>query len=231
MSSAMNLDPGILCYQHCRGRLFAFQLPDVCSICSADLRSAPLNVPPFRVPYPFVRASQSPCSLVIKPSRGDFLHDYKSSHNLHIGVTDSEGQVYEYEQEGLHSDYTSSWNQCLAIPVISGSSFSQSSSPSSYSSSSSRQLDPVWKEYWDFTLYTLAKDPVWCEDRYNETAFNCYSFVVDFLKRLGPPGLEVKNLSKTSLCSQLLLPHTVPAAKYISLYRSLLKDSDLSANT
>lgn len=208
----MNLDPGIVCYQHCRGRLFAFTLPESCPLCQANLGTAPLKVPPFRVPYPFVRASQSPCSLVIKPTRGDFLHDYRSNRDLHIGVTDSEGRVFEYEMEGLHSDYTSSWSQCLAIPII---------------SDSSNRLDPVWQEYWDFTLHTLANESVWSEDRYDETTFNCYSFVVDFLQRLGPPGLDVKTLSKTSLCSQLLLPHTVPAAKYISLYRSLLKDKVL----
>lgn len=27
----------------------------------------------FRVPYPFVRASQYPCAVVIKPTSGDFL--------------------------------------------------------------------------------------------------------------------------------------------------------------
>ncbi|XP_068239826.1 MKRN2 opposite strand protein [Palaemon carinicauda] len=205
----MNLDPGIVCYQHCQGRLFAFSLPAACPLCRANLETEPLKIPPFRIPYPFVRASQSPCALVIKPTKGDFLHEYKSTHDLHIGVTDSEGRVFEYEQEGLHSDYTSSWSQCLAIPII---------------SDSSNRLDPVWQEYWDFTLNTLAKDPAWCEDRYDETSFNCYSFVVEFLQRLAPPGLEVKTLSKTSLCSQLLLPYTIPAAKYISLYRSLLKE-------
>ncbi|XP_066948813.1 MKRN2 opposite strand protein isoform X2 [Macrobrachium rosenbergii] len=179
----MNLDPGIVCYQHCQGRLFAFSLPAACPLCRVNLENEPLQIPPFS--------------------------DYKSTHDLHIGVTDSEGRVFEYEQEGLHSDYTSSWSQCLAIPII---------------SDSSNRLDPVWQEYWDFTLNTLAKDPVWCEERYDETSFNCYSFVVEFLQRLAPPGLEVKTLSKTSLCSQLFLPYTIPAAKYISLYRSLLKE-------
>ncbi|KAK4306477.1 hypothetical protein Pmani_021703 [Petrolisthes manimaculis] len=209
----MNLDPGIVCYQHCEGRLFAFCLPPSCTICGKDLTKEPLSIPPFRVPYPFVRASQTPCCLVIKPSRGDFLHDYRSSNDLHIGVTNSDGCVYEYDSDGLHSDLTASWNQCLSVPLI---------------TDSSNHLDPVWKEYWDFTLHSLAQDPSWVMERYCQHSFNCYSFILKFLQTLAPPGLDVKTLSKTSLCAELLLPHTSNAAKYISLYRRLLSTKVLS---
>ncbi|XP_047471320.1 MKRN2 opposite strand protein-like isoform X2 [Penaeus chinensis] len=177
----MNLDPGIVCYQHCEGRLFSFSLPSSCYLCGADLSVEPLTCPPFS--------------------------DYRSSNDLHIGVTDSEGRVFEYDHEGLHSDYTSSWTQSLAVSVI--------------SDPATGRLDPVWLEYWDFTLHTMAQDPTWAEDRYDETSFNCYSFVLEFLKKLGPPGIKTKGLSKTSLCEQLLVPHTTAAAKYISLYRKL----------
>lgn len=57
--------------------------------------------------------------------------------------------------------------------------------------------------------------------RYSEASHNCYSFVLSFLQALGPPGLDVKSLTKTSLCAQLLLPHTTAAARYISLYRRI----------
>ncbi|RXG56296.1 MKRN2 opposite strand protein, partial [Armadillidium vulgare] len=99
------------------------------------------------VPYPFVRASQVPCCIVIKPTRGDFLHDYRNNSNLHIGVTDSEGRVYEYDFEGLHSDGAASWMQCLAVPII--------------SSNTNDTPDPVWKEYWDFTLHSICNEEDW----------------------------------------------------------------------
>ncbi|XP_063847934.1 MKRN2 opposite strand protein-like [Scylla paramamosain] len=212
----MNLDPGIVCFQHCEGRFFCFTLPSRCPMCGADLTTQPLASPPFRVPYPFVRASQAPCCLVIKPTRGDFLHDYRSSQDLHIGVTDSEGQVYEYDCEGLHNDYTASWTQALAVPII-----RDPTAPD--------RLDAVWKEYWNFSLHTLAEDSAWTSERYSEDSHNCYSFVLAFLQALAPPGLEVKGLTKTSLCARLLLPHTAPAARYISLYRKIKKDGHLSA--
>lgn len=28
---------------------------------------------PFRLPYPFIRASQYPCAIVLRPTTGDFL--------------------------------------------------------------------------------------------------------------------------------------------------------------
>lgn len=28
---------------------------------------------PFRLPYPFVRAAQYPCAIVLRPTTGDFL--------------------------------------------------------------------------------------------------------------------------------------------------------------
>lgn len=64
--------------------------------------------------------------------------------------------------------------------------------------------------------------------RYSEASHNCYSFVLAFLQALGPPGLDVKSLTKTSLCAQLLLPHTTSAARYISLYRRLRVDGQVT---
>lgn len=66
--------------------------------------------------------------------------------------------------------------------------------------------------------------------RYSEASHNCYSFVLCFLQALGPPGLDVKGLTKPSLCAQLLLPHTTPAARYISLYRRLRVDNQVAVD-
>lgn len=84
--------------------------------------------------------------------------DYRSSNDLHIGVTNSEGCVYEYDSDGLHSDLTASWNQCLAVPLI---------------TDSSNSLDPVWKEYWDFTLHSQAQDPSWVMERWKRDWWSC----------------------------------------------------------
>ena len=50
----------------------------------------------------FSRAQDHPCCIVIKPTKGDFLHDYQNRNNLHIGLTNSKGFVVEYDSQGLH---------------------------------------------------------------------------------------------------------------------------------
>ena len=106
----------ILCFQHCDSKAFCIdRLPDKCPMCGAALADSHLKLPPFRVPNPFTSlhcsgdktavavssrgASRAQCKVVIRPSfgTGDFLHDYNSKGNLHIGVTDSRGDVFEYD--------------------------------------------------------------------------------------------------------------------------------------
>lgn len=64
-------DPGIVCYQHCGAKVFTLKLPEVCHVCKGQLLTSQLI--PFRLPYPFVKASQYPCSVVLRPTNGDFL--------------------------------------------------------------------------------------------------------------------------------------------------------------
>lgn len=67
-------DPGIICYQHCGPKIFAFELPQKCYACGCDLVSINKNeIPPFRLPYPFIKASQYPCAVILRPTTGDFL--------------------------------------------------------------------------------------------------------------------------------------------------------------
>ena len=45
--------------------------------------------------------------FVIKPTKGDFLTEYKNHGNLHIAITNSKGFVVEYDMDGIHKDRTS----------------------------------------------------------------------------------------------------------------------------
>jgi len=96
-TTTITSDPGILCFHHCNVKVFCFTLPHTCPHCNAPLdadvdadgdadssadadpnaeldRGGPrLLLLPFRLPYPFVRATQYPCAIVLRPSTGDFL--------------------------------------------------------------------------------------------------------------------------------------------------------------
>ena len=52
---------------------------------------------------------------------GSFLSDYNNKSNLHIAVTDSRGEVVEFDQSGLRrgglsqSGARTDWSQCLVV--------------------------------------------------------------------------------------------------------------------
>ncbi|XP_054157014.1 MKRN2 opposite strand protein-like [Oppia nitens] len=223
------IDPGILCFQHCNSRckVFCLELPDHCPLCSASLSSVELKIPPFCVPYPFTSAKRTQCSLVIRPTDGDFLHHYQNAADLHIGLTDSKGNVYEFDKNGLQmtaarSSSTSStstvssssalWNQCLSVPIVTN-------------------MDNLWKEYWDYIIHITAQLDRWLPNQYSEHQNNCYSFVITFLRMLDVKDLKPSLNSKTQFCKDFIVPRTKNAAKYIALYRRVVKEGISVLNT
>ena len=46
---------------------------------------------------------------------GNFLVDYTNRSNLHIAITDSQGEVVEFDESGVRKDRTENWNQCLVV--------------------------------------------------------------------------------------------------------------------
>jgi len=204
----MNIDdPGILCFQHLRNeaKVFCFQVPSICKFCNADLLTNELRIPPFKIPYPFKTSSNEPNTLVIKPTLGDFLNNYENSSDLHIGVTDSEGFVIEYDINGLRRSKAHNWNQCLPIKIL-------------------NCVTPSLRSYWDEILYKIFKKECWIPERYDAESHNCYSFVLSFLRSLELTELQPYLSNKVIFCKHFVTPQARVAAKYISLYRQLKKD-------
>jgi hypothetical protein len=202
-----NLDPGILCFQHCnnKSKVFCFELPDYCPQCDSPMNCISLKIPPFHVPFPFTCAKHTQCSVVIRPTNGDFLHHYQNAADLHIGLTNSKGDVYEFDRYGLHAaTKNSSWNQCLSVPIVT-------------------EIDNMWKDYWDYTLQIAAQLDRWQPNKYFEDTNNCYSFVITFLRMLRVKDLKPSLHSKTQFCKDFIVPRTKNAAKYIALYRKVVK--------
>ncbi|GLH11807.1 hypothetical protein R5R35_013506 [Gryllus longicercus] len=195
----MDTDPGLICFQHCGSKVFCFDLPPECPTCNKYLTNERFQIPPFRVPYPFVRASQHPCSIVIRPTVGDFLNDYLNSMDLHIGITNSDGDVVEFDKDGLRQQGSDMWEQCLSVPGVSG----------------------PWTEHWDATLQDLIKEGHWIASRYDERHLNCYAFVLAFLQKVQCGELSEAAVSRTTFCERFIVPRTTAAGKYISLYRKL----------
>lgn len=75
---------------------------------------------------------------------GCVFSDYKTDLDLHIGVTDSQGKVMEYDRQGLLRDRRHLWGQCLIIHQSSGEEAAQ---------------------YWDQTLNCVVAQDCWTPHR------------------------------------------------------------------
>lgn len=54
-------------------KIFCLELPEHCPTCGTPVMTGDLQHPPVQVPYPFINSSRAPCSVVIRPTDGDFL--------------------------------------------------------------------------------------------------------------------------------------------------------------
>lgn len=193
----MNRD-SLICYKHCSDKsIFCKKVAKVCPLCGSEVTNFLLE--PFDIPCPFAQASEYPCSLVVKPSFGDFLRNYKSSDDLHIGLTNSVGTTFEFDARGLTINDSGNWKNCLIVNAT---------------------IPESWFSRWDKVLDELSTRPNWNLINYHPTSSNCFDFVMDFLTHLNYPDLTFTD--KTSLCASYVLPKLRDALRYVSLYRNLL---------
>lgn len=200
---AIGNDPGIICFRHCASQIFATKILPKCpecdrSICSDDT----MQLMPFRLPYPFTKPHENPCSIILRPTHGDFLNDFYNSMDLHIGVTTSRGTVVEFDKRGLSvSNAATEWNQSLIVDTV----------------------PEPWYDHWDSILDGMSTRDggKWTADHYQEDDYNCYAFVLDFLARLGYGTLSSMAQHRNKFCEHYIIPRTTAAGKYISLYRKI----------
>lgn len=176
--------------------------------------SLSLSIPPFRLPSPFRRGYNHPRHLLIRPSKGSFLHDYQMYDDLHIGITDSMGTVYDYSHGGINVR-SKAWSQCLIINI-----------PSSSSS--------AWDEALNLHI-EQTKTSLYAEDAYDGEVNNCFDFVLDFLRSLSlnagseqteekrTQTEETRRKTREMFTKSQLLPAIERAMKYILVYRKLLQ--------
>ncbi|XP_049282864.1 MKRN2 opposite strand protein isoform X2 [Anopheles funestus] len=195
----------LMCVRHCNQTIFSYDILTQCPLCGKSVGEN-LDSTPITLPCPFVRACQYPCSIVLRPSVGDFLSSFQNQTNLHIGLTSSNGTIVEFDVNGLtkippksNKLLTDDWDQCLVIASV----------PES------------WHDRWDEVLEKISCDPSWSREMYQENTHNCYAFVLSFLS-----GLEYGEFyhfchDKLSFSKQIIAAKTQSAAKYITIHRKL----------
>ncbi|XP_055547174.1 MKRN2 opposite strand protein [Wyeomyia smithii] len=201
-------EPHIICFKHCSNHVFVLKVPIRCPLCNQPLEQCEKFLP-FSLPYPFSNASQSPCSVVLRPAVGDFLSDFHNNTNLHIALTDSQGAIVEFDSPGLLRTRNADrklWGQCLLILSV----------------------PEAWFYHWDSTIQRLIEEQGWQHRIYDDEKLNCYSFVLAFLRLLlyEPIATFIDNAETFS--RQLIVPKTTQAAKYITIYRRIKQFGILS---
>jgi len=191
----------VLCFEHCQKKvkICCIIVPKNCPLCGCDINSSPMRLPPFRLPTPFSSSKSQPFSLIIKPTNGSFLQDYKQGDDLHIGISNSNCDIYSFDQQGLC--IVEPWLQCLVIPVS--------------------EMSKIHPGMLDKVLNDSLTDCRWIKERYNESQYNCYTYVLDMLLRVR--GLE-EGCDKVTFSSKILLPSTTRAASYVDLYRRIMNE-------
>ncbi|KAH9513560.1 MKRN2 opposite strand protein [Bulinus truncatus] len=191
-------------FQHCRKDtdLVCFLLPEHCPLCHEPTATTECRIPPYILPSPFSSSLKFKRAIVLKPTLGDFIRCYTRACNLHIGITDDKGLVYDFDEDGLNQ--RSVWPEVLLVL--------------------SCQLGET--EAWDKTLrHMCLQQAVWSKQRYHEHHWNCFDFVLNFLIHLNYPELIGPSLmSKADFCDIFLVGKTKKAEQYIHLYRQALQN-------
>lgn len=209
---AMVNDPGIICFQHCRSKIFTIDPLAKCPECEADLNHSDNAYHiPFRLPYPFVVPHQHPCSIVLRPTHGDFLNDYFNAMNLHIAITTSTGTIVEFDHSGWMETRCTDNSARESAAAIWGQSLVVDSVPA------------AWHDHWDTVLRDMktTAEHEWTAKLYHADRYNCYTFVLQFLQRLRYGALSAAAQNRSTFCEQYIIPRTTAAGKYISLYRKI----------
>ncbi|NWI72622.1 MKROS protein, partial [Dryoscopus gambensis] len=128
--------------------------------------------------------------------------DYDGHSDLHVGITNSKGVVYNYDREGVHRA-ASGWEQCISVPLV--------------------QPDmPELLQQWDELLEEFSLEEAWLPHRYEEQQHNCYTFALAFVNRVRR-GRGRQPLSKAQFTERFLIPRTREASRYLTLHRELAR--------
>uniref|UniRef100_A0A287D5P6 MKRN2 opposite strand n=2 Tax=Ictidomys tridecemlineatus TaxID=43179 RepID=A0A287D5P6_ICTTR len=189
-------------FTHCKKSIYSFSVPRRCPLCQQEVGSAKLEEAPVSISNPFTDGHQEKCSFLLRPTQGTFLREYDGKSDLHVGITNTNGVVYNYNQCGVQRDQAG-WEQSLSVPLVQPNMFGL-------------------RDQWDRYLEDFSATGAWLPHRYDEDYHNCYSYTLSFINCiLTTEGKE--QLDKNEFTEKYVIPRTRLASKYIILYRAIEK--------
>eukprot|EP01137_Pigoraptor_chileana_P004428 Opistho-2@46066 len=158
-----------------------------------------------KIDSPLVDGHKQPRSLLVKTTYGVFHRDYTSSALLHVGVSNSQGTVYNFDEHGFHRD-GDRWEEAIAVSLTEGESNLCDS-----------DFDGALEMYANACTGDRALST------YHGIDNNCYDFVTGFLNFILYSGSP--SVSKEDYCRQLLTRRIEVAGAYVTCFRRLLTDA------
>lgn len=185
---------------HCKRSIFSFRVPRRCPLCQQDMGWAKLEDAPVSISTPLCNGHRERCAFLLRPTRGTFLREYDGRSDLHVGITNTNGVVYNYGAQGVQREQAG-WEQCLSVPLLQPSMC-------------------ALMARWDRDLEDFSAAAAWLPHRYDENHHNCYSYTLTFINRV--LATEGKGqLDETEFTEKYVVPRTRLASKYITLYRTI----------
>ncbi|NWH78866.1 MKROS protein, partial [Piaya cayana] len=193
-------DAGIVRVQHCGVAIFCRRTPLRCPACGRPLPRAGLLAAPRRLPSPFRHGHRQPCAFLLRPTAGAFLGEYDGKSDLHVGISNNNGVVYHYNEEGVHRAETG-WEQCISVPLVQPDMFGL-------------------LQQWDELLEEFSVGEAWLPHRYEEHDHNCYTYALAFVNSI-LTAQGKRQMSKSEFTEKFVIPQTKKASKYITVHREL----------
>ncbi|XP_066526881.1 MKRN2 opposite strand, tandem duplicate 1 [Hoplias malabaricus] len=177
---------------------------NTCPVCNESLAFGLLDAP-VSLPYPFTNGHTAPCSFLLGANDGpQFLGEWNDT-ELHVGVSNSNGLVYNYTLSGMQMDQCG-WEQCVCI-----------------------QLVPPWRDSliasWDKELQLFSALSEWTPERFHEErefGSCCYGFALTFINHMRALDNKV-SLSRNEFTTSQVLPRMKRASMYIKVYEEILQ--------
>ncbi|KAF3855569.1 hypothetical protein F7725_016292 [Dissostichus mawsoni] len=94
------------------------QVPGACPSCGEDLRERRLQEAPVSLPSPFSNAHKTSCCLLVAPAHNNTTSEFDGTSDLHTGISNTEGVVYNYTRAGVVrelSGFDEQHHNCLSF--------------------------------------------------------------------------------------------------------------------
>ncbi|XP_026788806.2 MKRN2 opposite strand protein [Pangasianodon hypophthalmus] len=196
------MDKSVIKFRHCDKDIFCFFVPEECPECGMSFSGRRLEEAPISIPNPFTNGHKTPCAFLIAPAEENTLREYDGGSDLHTGITDTNGVVYNYTKSGVRRD-REGWEHCISIMLV---------QPDMYN------LINQWDQYLEKFSSAQMWDPLW--QSFNEDNHNCYSYTLMFINCV--LSMQSKRaLSKDEFTQTFILPRVKRASKYTMLCQEI----------